>query len=330
MLFDKKMTDIRCEVVKAMHEVKARSKGRYYPAWFALPKSKIRRSKHKTKELATVIPGDRSTYVFRDEEAYLGDYAASRYGWTWKKAGWDCMRHVEILGAGCVPLFKDIHGCPADSMVGYPKALFQSIYNQWREADTKGCQVDPKVYAGWQEALDKHFYAVLTCGAMMSLTHACVFGFGAERPKKVLFIDDRIPVKPDYLSMMVLVGIYEAWPDATIHVPFDVPYLYSDASGPLHKLYGRGFSYVRSLDVSAKQPSPSLTDALKDVASYDLVIYGSVKRSQAGLFKVAAELDHAKIWLFCGADRQPHLSRLNLWASLGTVFMREADCRLLP
>jgi len=319
---------IRASIVDAMHEVKKASKGRYYPAWFAFPRSKIRRAPAKTKDIASVIPGDRSTYVFRDEEAYLGDYAASRFGWTWKKAGWDCMRHLEILGTGCVPLFKGIEACPPASMVAYPKQLFGDIYAQWAAA--KDHAIDPDLYKAWRAALDDHFHAALTCGAMMSLTHACVFGFAAQRPKKVLFLDDRIPVKPDYLSMMVLIGIYEAWPEATIHVPFDVPYLYSDASGALHKLYGHGFSYARSLDVGVKQVSPSLPDALKDIETYDLVVYGSVKRSQPGLFKVSAALDHSKIWLFCGADRQPHISRLNLWASLGTVFMREADTRLLP
>ena len=60
------------QIVAAMQNIKEESGGRYYPAWFAFPSSKIRRSasNHKTREIATVIPGDRSTYIFDNEDNY--------------------------------------------------------------------------------------------------------------------------------------------------------------------------------------------------------------------------------------------------------------------
>jgi hypothetical protein len=320
--------EIKTEIIAVMHRVKKESQERYFPAWFAFPHSKICRfpEDYKTKEIATVIPGDVSTYVFDDEEAYLMDYAQSRFGWTWKKGGWDCMRHLEILACRCVPLFRGIEACPEASMVPYPKKLLKSIHDQW----TKDPGVDEKTYAEWRKVLDAYFESALTCGAMVQLTYECVFGsLATKQPRKILFLDHRIPEKPDYLSMMVLIGLYEAWPAATIDVPFDVPYLYSDFPGPTSGLYGKGFCYAGAIHASLRAPWRPLDEALKDVESYDLVVYGSVKRSQPGIYVIQNRVPKERIWLFCGADRQPHISRLNQWPRLGTVFMREANTELL-
>lgn len=317
---------VRRNIVAEMKKVKEASKGRYYPAWFAYPSTKIPLRQAKTKEFATVIPGDKSTYVFDDELAYLNDYATSRFGWTWKKGGWDCMRHLEIMAAGCVPLFKGIEECPAASMVAYPKKELEAVYKRW----AMNPEISESLYEEWQRIMAKYFLGALTCGAMIKVSHACVFGFESEAPSKILFLDDRIPVKPDYQSMMVLIGLYEAWPEAHIDVPFEVPYLYDDFTGPTSQLYGRGFSYVKSIPSGQRRPTINIKDAWKALDSYDLIVYGSVKRSQPGLLAITSKVDHAKIWLFCGADRQPHISRLNLWMRLGTVFMREAVTESLP
>jgi hypothetical protein len=29
-----------------------------------------------------------------------------------KKGGWDCLRHYEIIGNGCMPYFENIEKCP--------------------------------------------------------------------------------------------------------------------------------------------------------------------------------------------------------------------------
>ena len=40
-----------------------------------------------------------------------------------KKAGWDCMRHYEILGNYCIPYFTDLEDCPKDTLSSFPKGL---------------------------------------------------------------------------------------------------------------------------------------------------------------------------------------------------------------
>lgn len=63
-------------------------------------------------------------------------YQSARFAFTWKKRGWDCLRHYEIIENGCIPVFKHIDQCPEQTLVNLPKALFQQV-NQllipWKE-----------------------------------------------------------------------------------------------------------------------------------------------------------------------------------------------------
>ena len=47
------------------------------------------------------------------------------FGVTRSKAGWDCMRHLEIMAAGCIPFFTDLDELPSLTMQLYPKGLLQ-------------------------------------------------------------------------------------------------------------------------------------------------------------------------------------------------------------
>jgi hypothetical protein len=40
-----------------------------------------------------------------------------------KKAGWDAMRHYEILGNYCMPYFIGLEDCPVDTLNNMPKQL---------------------------------------------------------------------------------------------------------------------------------------------------------------------------------------------------------------
>lgn len=102
-----------------------------HPIGYCFPAWKFRSSsvQEKTKNVATVVPGDKSTYLFRDEDAYYEDYRSSRYALTWKKLGWDCFRHHEILFSSCIPIFPDIKECPPLTLTHYPKNICMEILN---------------------------------------------------------------------------------------------------------------------------------------------------------------------------------------------------------
>ena len=94
------------------------------PITFAIPTPKLAKpNKNKIQEYATCIPGQPETYIFKEEQPYYEDYQKSYYGVTMKKAGWDCMRHYEILGNYCMPYFIDLEDCPIDTLSSFPKEL---------------------------------------------------------------------------------------------------------------------------------------------------------------------------------------------------------------
>ncbi|HXW91620.1 MAG TPA: hypothetical protein VEK33_13810 [Terriglobales bacterium] len=92
------------------------------PIGFAIPESRIGSvARQKSKLLAFIDPRDLRTYIYHDETDYYGDYAQSLFAVTTKKAGWDCLRHYEILANGCIPYFPDLDDCPPATMVFFPK-----------------------------------------------------------------------------------------------------------------------------------------------------------------------------------------------------------------
>jgi len=94
------------------------------PITFGIPTSKLAITNIlKTQEYATCIPGQPETYIFKSEQSYYEDYQKSYYGVTTKKAGWDCMRHYEILGNNCVPYFVSLEDCPKNTLANLPKEL---------------------------------------------------------------------------------------------------------------------------------------------------------------------------------------------------------------
>ena len=104
-------------------ELRKRRKG-LFPISFSIPENKILSpTTAKDQKFATVVPGDSSTYLFYNEAEYYQDYSKSYFGITTKKAGWDCMRHYEILGSYCMPYFKDVKKCPELTMFNFPKDL---------------------------------------------------------------------------------------------------------------------------------------------------------------------------------------------------------------
>ena len=42
---------------------------------------------------------------------------------TYKKGGWDALRHYEVIAAGCMPFMPDIDYAPIYTMYHFPKQL---------------------------------------------------------------------------------------------------------------------------------------------------------------------------------------------------------------
>lgn len=98
-----------------------------HPIQFGIPKEKILTSPpQKTRLMAPMDPLDKSTYIYKSEESYYAQYAESYYATTMMKAGWDCLRHYEILSQWCIPFFRSLNACPPTIMDKMPKfALYE-------------------------------------------------------------------------------------------------------------------------------------------------------------------------------------------------------------
>lgn len=108
------------------------------PIGFCLPAEKIVDSvTPKTRLMAPLIPGDLTTYGYGTEQCYRDMYAESQFGRTKQKAGWDCLRHYEILMMGTVPYFENLEACPRRTCNYLPKAklLMAKTLYEGREAN---------------------------------------------------------------------------------------------------------------------------------------------------------------------------------------------------
>jgi len=93
-----------------------------WPISFAIPEERIGTTpRQKIKLQAFIDPRDKRTYIHQTEASYYCDYAESLFGVTMKKAGWDCLRHYEIMANGCVPWFLGLESCPPTTMTTVPK-----------------------------------------------------------------------------------------------------------------------------------------------------------------------------------------------------------------
>lgn len=259
-----------------------------YPISFSIPESKIVESvPTKTKHIAHIIPGDTTTYIFSDEASYYADYQASLFGRTQKKAGWDCLRHYEILANGCIPLFANLDSCPPRTMAHFPKDLVLRAMASTTPED-------------FLPALLDHTRTHLTCRARAQYVFDTV---GCPTPKRVLFLGGN--PNPDYLRCLTLIGMKQILGNQCMEsVP--IPHIYEDYPTP-STLYGKGFTYSRILPVSAK-PLPIHIDDLR-TGAFDLVVYGSLHRGLPYWDEVTRAYPPERIILLCGEDcdwNQPH------------------------
>ena len=102
-----------------------------FPVSLCIPEEFIGRTvPPKQKPFGRVIPGDEATYFpLLEESKYREDMAQSLFTLTYKKGGWDCLRHTEILASGSLPLFVDIAQSPNQTLSAHPKELYKLLLN---------------------------------------------------------------------------------------------------------------------------------------------------------------------------------------------------------
>jgi hypothetical protein len=285
-----------------------------FPITFSIPEDKlITYIPKKTKLLSSLIPGDLKTYIYSTEKDYYTEYQKSCFALTTKKAGWDCMRHYEIVANGCLPYFPDLESCPLFTMSMLPKHLFfrsNELYERMKKDSS-----DNKDYLPLLIDMMAYFKEHLTTQCVSSYI---LKRSGFKHAKKILFLSGCI--RPDYLRCLTLHGL-KLLLGTDCHDYPKLPHMYKDYQGG--SLYGKGFTYSKLMDPSLRNDTYDI-NIIEDIINtrYDIVIYGSYHRGMPFYDIVCKYYPTNKIILLCGEDI--HCCDSSLFVNKGhPVFVRE-------
>lgn len=185
-------------------------------------------------------------------------YASCYYAVTMKKSGWDCMRHYEIIAAGCIPYFLEIDDIPVGTMHTFPRALVKEAmhlpgvpdqHTLKRDIDEKRTPrlnmtlFDVKKYEALREKLLSHFQHQM-------LTKSIVPHLNLPKFCKIIALLSTASMI-DYMHACLCISLLEN--GHIIHSTTSFDYLFEDATDDLtSRQHGKGFTISRSLPVSMK------------------------------------------------------------------------------
>ena len=276
------------------------------PITFSIPKSKFvdLNIKKLIKKYVTspLIPGVMSTYIYSTEIEYYKQYQQSLFALTPKKAGWDCLRHYEVVANGCLPVI-DLTDCPENTMYNFPKSLIKEIhqlYNRFKDLPISQEIID--ICTPYIEQITSYFYENLTCD-VVAMNMLKRINFNPEN-KKILYLSGDL--KPDYQRCLTLIGLKQLC-GSNCHDYPKVPHIYEDYTYDLTSLYGKGMTYSKVLNHSLHDRS--LDNNIENLIAnkyFDLVIYGSHTRGIPFIDLVRSKYSNDEIILINGEDLPPN------------------------
>jgi hypothetical protein len=270
------------------------------PITFSIPKSKICKEIHtKTKFMSDLIPGDTSTYIYDTEKDYYEEYQKSYFAMTKKKAGWDCMRHYEILANGCIPYFVDLEKCPENTMALLPKNILlegNKLYEEYK--NKKLSETFLERYNVLRDKLLKYTRDHLTTDEIASYIIKTI---SVKEIKKVLYLSGN--THPDYLRCLTLHG-FKTLLGSKCHDYPKITHIYKTDDIHYDKLYGKGITYTNLLDPKEMRDDDLDRTLIEDIKNkkYDAIIYGSFHRGMPYYDIVTASYRPDEVTLLCGED----------------------------
>lgn len=270
----------------------------------------------KTKTTSSVIPW--YPYTFESYELYLKQYQESKYALTFKKGGWDCFRHLEIMASSSLPVMPDIQDCPLLTMHFYPKALFGLTLESIRAGED--------LYESMIEVQSSWFKSHLISEQMAKY----LLSQFQPLPEKVYFLDPGLTEQPDYLSVQIYSGLKQLLGKENVTSVFPADSVFEDWDGNAQALHGRGFGYTRILKSGYRNEAEmdsvvNSTEVLKMASSKDLLIIGDVSRNSRLAQEISANTNiEARKSFVWGYDLAPDRKAREWLESLhGVRFVRE-------
>lgn len=308
---------------------------------------------HKETLLASIIPGDNSTYIFNkhQEKEYNEMYQKSRFAITKMKGGWDCLRHYEILMNGCIPLFERITDCPSFTMTTYPKELNDDayqLYESWIEND--------ECVSKYNTLCAKYLEHTRTyCTTTAVSTYFLKNMHNGEKVKNILLITGHHGINYNRESLWIGLKRYIESING-VAVEYDpLPFLYNDFDDTVgNKYYGHScFTLPKRLHKDANYNMTELEIKEKITNNFwDIIIYGKVGPDEFCNFPlydlVKQKYNANQIAFIFGGDEifdltvtdtskyhvnmfnrniyyYPYSDYLNKYKHIGTCFVRELN-----
>ena len=218
-------------------------------------------------------------YIFEDEAAYYKEYGTSIFAYTYRKGGWESMRHYEILCNGAIPYFIDIDKMPPHTMTRFPKEL---IVNTMQlpginpiagTLDYKKTNV-PCLHEVRQTLLEYCRQNLTT----KALAKYFLSAMGKPNAKKVLMINGR--QQWEYLTDSLFHGLRSLLGTGFVDF-YKRLYMYKGlrekAIAQGFKEYGKGFSYAYALtdDKNIERDPETIRRQIKS-RYFDIVIFGQL------------------------------------------------------
>ena len=271
--------------------------GRLYPIGFSIPEEKIvKEIPKKDRDFALINPVNGSGYIYKEENLYYEDYRRSYFAITCKKAGWDCMRHYEILANGCIPYFLGLEACGQNTLTFLPKKIIFEAMNLKGvfQGSIDHSKFDKAKYNDILERLLAHTREHLSTKSMANYILKTMRYTGRG---PVLYLSNERD--SDYLRCLTLAGLKSLLKDKVIDIP-KVKHIYKNYTGDPSEFYGSGFTYSKVVE-DVPVDRQNIAERIKS-KEFELVIYGSVHR---GLRYHSLVLEHyqpSEIAYLCGED----------------------------
>jgi hypothetical protein len=299
--------------------------------------------------LASLIPGDPSTYTFgpRQETEYNDMYKSARFGITKMKGGWDCLRHYEILMNGCIPLFEGLDDCPSATLTTYPKELNKeayALYESWSE-DSLHIEKYNQLCAKFLHHTRTHCTTSATAKYFLSKIK------NGDKAKRILLLTGHHGV--NYNRETLWIGLKRHIQSVGgVAVEYDkMPFLYDDFDNTVpNKYYGSNcFTFPKRLQKDVDMSESEIVSKIQG-NFWDLIIYGKVGPDEFCTFPffnlVKQHYNKNKIAFIFGGDEifdltvtdpskyhinmfhrhilyKPYSDYLNRYKDFGTCFVRE-------
>jgi len=130
-----------------------------FPLSYSIPLKFVKNSMEikKTRLFSPLIPGDKKTYIYKDEISYNKNYSESYFSFTFKKGGYDCLRHYEILANNSIPYYIDIDKIPNKTMTTFPKSIVKNAMKRLLNKD------NVQIFDKYIQDLNEYTINNLTC-----------------------------------------------------------------------------------------------------------------------------------------------------------------------